>query len=339
MKHKRILIIQTAFLGDVILSTPLIRATRQLFCDSLISFLLIPETKRVLENNPHLNEVLVYDKRKKRGMGGLLKIASEIRKREFDLAVIPHRSLRSAALAYLPRIPERIGFDISAGSALFTRKVTYKSDVHEVERNLSLLSHFGGELEDTSPELFPSADDFAYVRRLLNDSGVSEDDRIVCVAPGSVWATKRWLPEKFAQVSQLVIKQAKAKVVFLGSEEDRVLCESIADLMTERPSILAGKSDILQSAAIISLCKVLLSNDSAPVHIASAMRKPVVAIFGSTIPELGFAPYQVDYRIIQKKIDCRPCGIHGKMRCPEKHFRCMKDITAEEVFQAVLSLL
>jgi heptosyltransferase-2 len=283
MEHKRILIIQTAFLGDVILSTSLIKALRQLFPDSVISFLLIPETEKVLENNPHLNEVLVYDKRKKRGMGGLLKIASEIRKREFDLAVIPHRSLRSAALAYLSRIPERIGFDRSAGAALLSRKVPYNPDVHEVDRNVSLLSPFEVEVKDRSPELFPSAEDFAGVRKLLADSGISQGDRIVCVAPGSVWATKRWLPERFAEVSQLIIKEAKAKVVFLGSEDDRVLCESIADLMTERPLILAGKSDILQSAAMISLGKVLLSNDSAPVHITSAMRKPVVAIFGSTI--------------------------------------------------------
>lgn len=339
MKHKRILIIQTAFLGDVILSTSLIKALRQLFPDSVISFLLIPETEKVLENNPHLNEVLVYDKRKKRGMGGLLKIASEIRKREFDLAVIPHRSLRSAALAYLSRIPERIGFDRSAGAALLTRKVTYNPDVHEVDRNVSLLSPFEVEVKDRSPGLFPSAEDFAGARKLLVDSGISQGDRIVCVAPGSVWATKRWLPERFAQVSQLLIREAKAKVVFLGSEDDRVLCENIADSMTERPLSVAGRSDILQSAAMISLGKVLLSNDSAPVHIASAMRKPVVAIFGSTIPEFGFAPYQVDHKIVQRQMDCRPCGIHGKPECPEKHFRCMKDITTEEVFRAVLSLL
>jgi heptosyltransferase-2 len=339
MKHSRILIIQTAFIGDVILCTPLIKVLRETFPDAFISFLLIPETENVSENNPHLNEVLVYDKREKRGLGSFLQIVTKVKQGKFDLAVIPHRSLRSSLLAYLSGIPERIGFDRAIGSSLFTRKVTYRANLHEVDRNLSLLSCFTPHPTDTSPELFPSTEDFSYARKLLSDSGIAEGEKIVGVAPGSVWATKRWLPERFAEVSDLLLKEAGAKVVFLGSEEDRTLCERIADSMTEKPSTLAGKTSVLQSAAIVSLCKVILSNDSAPVHIASAMGTPVVAIFGSTIPEFGFAPYGVDQVIIQKQLDCRPCGIHGRRQCPEKHFRCMQDISIEEVLEAVLSLL
>lgn len=338
MKHSRILIIQTAFIGDVILCTPLIKVLRETFPDAFISFLLIPETENVLENNPHLNQVLVYDKRKKGGLGSFLQMVSRVKQGKFDLAVIPHRSLRSALLAYLSGIPERIGFDRAAGSSLFTKKVVYEAKVHEVDRNLSLLSGFTPHLTDTSPELFPSSEDFSYARKLLSDSGISERDKIVGVAPGSVWATKRWLPERFAEVADLLLKEAGAKVVLLGSGEDRSLCERIADLMAGRPAIVAGKTSVLQSAAIASLCKVILSNDSAPVHMASAMKIPVVAVFGSTIPEFGFAPYGVDHVIVHKKLDCRPCGIHGKRKCPEKHFRCMLDINAEEVFRAVLSV-
>ena len=339
MEHKRILIIQTAFIGDVILSTPLIKVLRRTFPDAFISFLLIPETENVLENNPHLDEVLVYDKRKKKGLGSLLQIIARVRQGKFDLAVIPHRSMRSAILAYLSGIPERIGFDRAVGSSLFTKRVAYNANAHEVERNLSLLSNFAPRPEDTSPELFPSTDDLSYVRRLLSDSGISEGERVVGIAPGSVWATKRWLPERFAEVADLLLKEAEIKVVLLGSREDRALCERIADLMAGRPAIVAGKTSVLQSAAILSLCRVLLSNDSAPVHMASATGTPVVAIFGSTIPEFGFAPYGVDQVIIEKQMDCRPCGIHGKRKCPEKHFRCMRDISTKEVYEAVLSLL
>ena len=339
MRHKRILIIQTAFIGDVILCTPLIKGLRKTFPDSFISFLLIPETKNVLENNPHLSEILVYDKRKNKGIGSFLQIITRVKQGEFDLAVIPHRSLRSALLAYLSRIPVRIGFDKSTGSFLFTRQVVYNNNVHEVDRNLSLLSDFSTRTKETSPELFPSSEDFSYARKLLSDSGITERDKIVCVAPGSVWATKRWLPEKFAEVSDLLLGEARAKVIFLGSEEDGALCEKTAELMTGRPAILAGKTSVLQSAAIASFCKVILSNDSAPVHIASAMKIPVVAIFGSTIPEFGFAPYGINHVIIQKKMECRPCGIHGKRKCPKEHFRCMREITTKEVFQAVLSRL
>jgi len=339
MRHKRILIIQTAFIGDVILCTPLIKGLRKTFPDSFISFLLIPETKNVLENNPYLSEILVYDKRKNKGIGSFLQIITRVKQGEFDLVVIPHRSLRSALLAYLSRIPVRIGFDKSTGSFLFTRQVVYSNNVHEVDRNLSLLSDFSTRTKETSLELFPSSEDFSYARKLLSDSGITEGDKIVGVAPCSVWATKRWLPERFAEVADLLLREARAKVIFLGSEEDRALCEKTADSMTGRPAILAGKTSVLQSAAIISFCKVILSNDSAPVHITSAMKIPVVAIFGSTIPEFGFAPYGVNHVIIQKKMECRPCGIHGKRKCPKEHFRCMREITTEEVFQAVLSRL
>jgi heptosyltransferase-2 len=339
MEPKRILIVQTAFLGDVILTTPLIRAVRGLFPDSFISFLLIPETKQVLDNNPHVNEVLVYDKRARRGAGAFLQIVSEARKCQFDLALIPHRSFRSALLASLAGIPLRIGFDTSAGSFLLNRKVRYCSDAHEVERNLSLISEFNPTNRDFAPEMFPSPDDVSRVRQMLIDSGVREQDRIVAVAPGSVWATKRWLPERFAQACDLLMSRAKAKVVLLGSEDDLALCRQIAGLTKRKPVILAGTADVLRSAAAISLCRVVVSGDSAPVHMASAMRKPVVAIFGSTVPEFGFGPYGVDHVIVQRMLDCRPCGIHGKKKCPQGHFRCMKEITADEVFNAALSLI
>ena len=340
MMISKILIIQTAFLGDVILCTPLIKATRKLFPHSFISFLLIPQTKNILENNPHLNEIIVYDKKgREKGVKKFFKMVKKIKKRNFDLAIIPHRYLRSALLAYLAKIPQRIGFDKSIGSFLFTKKVTYQNTWHEVERNLSLLSDFNRGLQDKTPELFPTSEDFSYASQLLQDSGVQENDKIVGIAPGSVWATKRWLPERFAEVSDLVIKKVGAKVIFLGSKEDERLCLEIAKPMKEKPVILAGKTNILQSAAIISECKVILSNDSAPVHIASAMNKPVVVIFGSTIPQFGFAPYGEGNIIIKKKIKCRPCGIHGKNRCPEKHFRCMTEITTQEVFEALLTKL
>jgi len=340
MMISKILIIQTAFLGDVILCTPLIKATKKLFPHSFISFLLIPDTKNVVENNPHLDEIIIYDKKgKEKGLKNFFKIVGKIKKENFDLAIIPHRYIRSALLPYLAKIPQRIGFDKSIGSFLFTRKVTYQNDLHEVDRNLHLLNDFSHDLSDRTPELFPGSEDFSYASQLLQDSGVKENDKMVGIAPASVWATKRWLPERFAEVSDFLIKEAGAKVIFLGSKEDERLCLEIAKLMEEKPVILAGKTNILRSAAIISKCKVILSNDSAPVHIASAMKRPVVAIFGSTIPEFGFGPYGEGHTIIEKKMECRPCGIHGKNRCPEKHFKCMTEISTQEVFEALLTRL
>jgi len=338
---RNILIIQTAFLGDVILTTPLVKATRVLFPEAKISFLLIPQTKEILLHNPHVGQILVYDKKgDEKKSKDFLHLTKKVIKEKFDLALIPHRSLRSALLAYLTKIPERIGFDRSEGSFLFTKKVKYNPSIHEIERNLSLLNSLNFkpvniELLDTAPELFPSEKDTLLVKRFLKDSGIDEKERIVAIAPGSVWQTKRWLAQRFAEAADLLVEKEKAKIIFVGSEEDKELCDRIAEMMKHKPKVAAGKMTVLQSAVLFSKSKALLSNDSAPVHIASATKTPTVVIFGSTTPDFGFGPYGNDNTIIQKKLYCRPCGIHGRKKCPEKHFRCMKEITVEEVFQAV----
>jgi len=338
---EKILIIQTAFLGDVILTTPLLKAVKTIYPESSLSFLLIPETKEVLANNPWLDEIIVYDKRKKdKGIANFFSLVKRIRKKNFDRALIPHRSLRSASLCYLSKIPQRIGFDRSAGASLFTQKIKYQKNLHEIERNLSLLEEIPvNDFKDFSPELFPTKEDFIRVEEFLRNHRSEDDKRIIAIAPGSIWATKRWLPERFAQVADLLIKELKAKIIFLGSKEDEQLCYQISDLMETDPAIAAGKMSFLQSAALISKCSVILSNDSAPVHMASAKGIPVVEIFGSTIPQFGFAPYGNKNVIIEKPLYCRPCGIHGKNKCPEKHFRCMKEITTQEVFEVVKSVI
>lgn len=336
---EKILIVQTAFLGDVILTTPLIKAIKKIYPDSYLSFLLIPETKDVLANNPGLDEIIVYDKRaKEKGIFDFFSLVKRIKSKGFDKAFIPHRSLRSALLCFSSKIPKRIGFDTSAGSFLFTRKVKYQKNQHEIERNLSLLFNLKDKKEFL-PELFPSPNDFDKVEIFLRDQNLDSGEKLVGIAPGSVWATKRWLPERFAQVADLLINELNTGIVFLGSKEDEELCFHISNLMKTKPIIAAGKMSILQSATLISKCKVIISNDSAPVHMAVAMRTPVVEIYGSTVPQFGFATYGEKNKILEKPLYCRPCGIHGKSKCPEKHFRCMKEITTQEVFEAVKSII
>jgi len=336
----KILIIQTAFLGDVVLSTPLIKAVKKNYPNSKIFFLLIPQTKELLQNNPNLDGIIVYDKKdKERRVSSFIALARRIRACGFELALIPHRSFRSALLAYLAGIPQRVGFDKSSGAFLFTKKIKYTQNQPEVKRNLSLLEKDIPPENDCLPELFPSEDDFKYIEELFKNWGIKKEDKIVGIAPGSVWNTKRWLPERFGEVAEALIEKLGAKVIFIGGKEDEKLCLEIASNMKSKPLTAAGKTSPLQSAALIPRCRVILSNDTAPMHMAVAMRVPVVAIFGSTIPEFGFAPTGKNDLVIQKEIYCRPCGIHGRKKCPEKHFRCMKEITAEEVFETVAQKL
>jgi heptosyltransferase-2 len=336
MNPDKILIIQTAFLGDVVLTTPLMKAVRKKYPKSKIFFLLIPQTEELLKNNPYIDRIIAYDKKgKEKEVFGFLNLVKMVKSSEFDLALIPHRSFRSALIAYLAGIPQRIGFDKSSGAFFFTQKMKYIQNQPEVKRNLSLLETDIPSENDCLPELFPSEDDFIYIEELFKSWDVKEENKIVGIAPGSVWNTKRWLPERFGKVAEALIEKLGAKVIFIGGKEDEKLCLEIASNMKSKPLIAAGKTSPLQSASLISRCKVILSNDTAPMHIAVARRVPVVAIFGSTIPEFGFAPTGKNDLVIQKEIYCRPCGIHGRKKCPEKHFRCMKEITTDEVFEAV----
>ncbi|HID95817.1 MAG TPA: lipopolysaccharide heptosyltransferase II [Candidatus Latescibacteria bacterium] len=340
MNVNKILIIQTAFIGDLILTTPLIRAAKRGFPKAWLSVLTIPRTAELLEGNPSVDEVLVYDKRgRDKGSRAFLKMVRGLRSGTFDLALIPHRSLRSALLPFLAGIPRRIGFDRSAGSFLFTKTIPYRMDVHQIERNLDLISALGVKINDRLPEVYPDRHDQGVVRRFLSANGISPSDRIVAIAPGSVWPTKRWLPERFAELADRLIGEQGVKVLLIGGGSDIELCSSIAAMMRFGAVLTAGKMSLRQSAALLSRSSLLLCNDSAPMHLAVAVRTPVVAIFGPTSPSFGFAPYDSNSLVIQSDLECRPCGIHGGKRCPKGHFECMKRIHPEQVLKEIAKKL
>ena len=396
-----ILIIQTAFIGDVVLTTPLIRATKAAFPKARVSVLVIPSTANVLGNNPYLDETIRYDKKgKDRGFFDLLRLTRALKARSFDIALLPHRSLRSAALARIARIPRRIGFDLSPASFLYTDVVPYRHKAHEVERNLDLLHALGVEPELIAPQIFPNEADYEHADTLLySDCGLRNADcglinpksesqmtlmptddtdplptpaagdgnggsvksvapsvgsvvpkseirnpkwkkgrAVVVLAPGSIWPTKRWPLESFAQVADGLMENG-VQVILIGGASDRGLCEEIARRTTHVPLIAAGQLTLRESAALLARCDLLLSNDSAPVHIAAAMGTPVVALFGPTTPGLGFAPYGSGHTVLEVPLDCRPCGKHGGNRCPRRHFRCMKDLAPKRVFGEIMAKL
>jgi len=332
---RNILIIQTAFAGDVILATPLIRAAATEFPNAKIHFLAIPVTANVLENNPYLTRVWQYDKHNTdAGISGFIKIARKLRGEQFDLALIPHRSFRSALLSFFSGAPIRIGFDTSAGSFLLTHKIKYRKDIHEVERNLSLTEAFAIHSNLLVPEIFPDDNDRAVVENALKASGGNFYGALIAVAPGSVWPTKRWPKELYTQLCQM-LSSRKNPVVLVGGPDDQGLCEEIAKAAHSSVTSLAGKLTLRQSAELLRRCRVLITNDSAPLHLASAVSTPTVAIFGPTSPEFGFYPYQTKNRVVEKTLSCRPCSIHGGKKCPIGTHECMLGISPQEVMKAV----
>jgi len=335
---KRALIIQTGFLGDLILSTPLIRATKETFPSAELFFLSIPSVVGALAHNPNLTQVITYDKRGgDRGLKGFLRVKKKLREIRIDLALIPHRSLRSALFAIGAGIRERIGFDRSAGFFLLTKRVTYQWGIHEVERNLSLLSPLGVNPRPTPPELFPSAEEKKRAEKFLKERGISSQDRLVGFAPGSFWPTKRWPKERFAQLGRM-IKDYGGKVILFSSSQEREICEVISSLIGGRAVVAASSFSLLESAWLLTKLRVLVANDTAPAHMASAMGTPVVVIFGPTVPEFGFGPWGQG-EVIQRMLPCRPCSPHGPLRCPRGSWDCMLRIGAEEVFSYVIKYL
>lgn len=330
----RILIIQTAFLGDVILVTPLVRATRALFPEARIDVLVIPETAPVFATNPHVSSVLTFDKRNNKILA-FVKTLREIRRARYDLAISPHSSLTTAYLMRLGGIPERVGFDRWKASRFLTSKVPHLKGVHKAVKNLHLLSVFSDREFDFETEVFP---DRAMVERAVNiKKALPRPGRpVIAVFPGSIWFTKRW-PEEHFTVLVRELGHLGFNLILGGSSSEKDLCARIAEDSGVRAVNIAGETDPLESAAVIEQCDLVICNDSAPVHLADAVKTDVFAIAGPTdMRAMGYFPFRAEDMIFEVDLDCRPCGSHGAKRCPQRHHRCMRDLEPGVILEAVL---
>lgn len=315
----KVLIIQTAFLGDVILATPLISEIKRLFPESRIDFLLKKGNEQLLANNPDLNEIFTFDKKsgKWKEMRRLIK---EIRGTHYVLVINLHRFASSGLITVLSGAQKKYGFKKNPLSFLYTRKFEHNigNGEHEVERNLSLIKEFGGQ-DRIRPSLYPSTED----RNAISEYIASP---YFTMAPASVWYTKQLPKEKWVELIKR--KSDKATVYLIGGPGDHDLCaEIINETGIGNVQNLCGQLSLLQSAALMERAERNYVNDSGPLHIASAMNAPVTAFFCSTITEFGFGPLSDDSAVIEvKDLECRPCGLHGFMECPEGHFKCGHDM-------------
>ncbi len=330
----RILIIHTAFIGDIVLSTPLIKKIKDTYPDSDITYVTTPVGEAILKNNPYLNNIIVYDKRgKHKGIKGVWELGKRLRYENFNMVITPHRYLRSSILSWLSRSPVRKGYDIASGSFLFTEKIKYDREKHEVEKLLSFINSENKKRYEI--ELFPGetekmkGENFWKVNELF-------EKKVVVLAPGSKWFTKQWPVEYFNQLSEKLKELSNVKIVVVGGKDEINL-----PIETENIIDMRGKTTLLELADILSRADVVVTNDSSPIHIASAFKKPrIFALFGPTIEKFGFFPWSLNSQVFQvKDLKCRPCGIHGGNTCPEKHFKCMRDILPEEVFDEIKKYL
>ncbi len=336
MTFEKILIIQTAFLGDVILTLPVLQVLKNKYPESKIDFLCIPRTSSLLKNNPYVNELIVYDKRQT-GVKYLISLIRRLRTFKYDLIITPHRSFRTSILSYFSGAKDTISFDKSSFSFLYSKRVIYVNGIHEIQRNLKLLEPLGiREDKIIRPELFQAEQERKKVDQFLESNNISPEDNIISIAPGSVWFTKRFPREKFVKLCDL-LESFKCKIILIGGIEDKPVTEFILGNSRNKSIIdTAGRFNILDSAELIKRSSLLITNDSAPLHVANAVETNVIAVFGATIPEFGFYPYGKRDIIFQTNgLNCRPCSIHGGNKCPIGTFVCMENIKEEEIIESV----
>lgn len=334
-EFNRILLIQTAFLGDAILTTPLIRAVKELYPSADLDVLIIPQSQLIFKHNPHIHKILLFDKRKSvKRILSFYQLLRQIKNTKYDLGISAQLAYSSSLLMYLGGIPNRLGFP---RQKLTSMTIDLPKGIPVVKRYLKLMEALTDRRYSHQTELIWDDKTQTETSAIIGDYLIS-NSKVIAIAPGSVWATKRWLPEYFAQLIKL-LDEYQIKAVLFGGREDLDLCNSIAAMSKVKPLNFAGKLSLLGSAALIKQLPLLISNDSAPLHIANAVQTDVIAIFGPTVTSFGFAPFRVNDRVLEVDLPCRPCGKHGSNRCPLKHFHCMNRLTPDIVLKSTLEVL
>ena len=329
--------IQTSFLGDVILTTPLIA---ELAKRGPVDVLVTPTGATALANNPDIRSVIPYDKRGTYGSAmGMWQTIREIRaRRPYDAAYLAQGSFRSGLIAMMTGATERIGFASSTGRVLYTKQLPYRPEKHHAERVWSLAMSECADppiRDQIRPRLYPTDDDRTRIDSLLRHAG-STDEPFVSLAPGSAWGTKRW--PYYPELAKRLVEDYR--IAIIGSKADAELAAQITDGLPPERVINGVGLPLLASAELIGRSRTIVTNDSAPQHLASAMGTPTLTIFGPTVPEFGFGPIAERHAVAgHESLSCRPCHRHGPQRCPLGHWRCMRELTPEYVSSLLTEVL
>lgn len=327
---QKILVVQTAFLGDVILITPLIRAIKINFPNAILDVIVIKENEEVLRNNPNLNSIYTFDKKKNKIIS-FLKNVYRLKKIKYDAVFTPHSSVTTGLMIFLSGIKYRIGFERWFAQNFLNIKIKHLPNTLKIKKNLYLISSFDGKDYTIQTELFPNTEMFAKAENILENLK-KQTTKIIAIAPGSIWPTKMWLKQNYKELADKLVN-INYGIIMIGSKNEKNLANEI---IPDKNSInLAGELSILESAAVIKYCDLMICNDSGAMHIANAMGTDVFAIFGPTTRSIGYYPFRKNDIVFEVDLDCRPCSSHGSIKCPLGHFNCMKNITVDWVFSEV----
>jgi len=319
---EKILVIQTAFIGDAVLTLPMIEKLNEKFPSSEIDVLCIPSTQEIFRASPFVNQVMVMDKKNEhRSLLNLYKFPNEIKNRNYSKIFSPHRSFRTSFIVMQSGVRETYGFSTASWFHVYKTVVEYKHKVHEVQRNFDLIGYgYTHESWKVTPKVNITEESRQFVRQFLSENELK--DKVIAIAPGSIWETKKYPEKYFQEIAKHYIDQS-FKVLVIGSEKDEEFCKRITDNLGGKALSTAGRFSIIETIELLKNAKLLLTNDSAPTHFGMCADVPVLTIYCSTIPGFGFFPYnKKSLYISYDDLNCKPCGIHGYEKCPINTFDC-----------------
>lgn len=336
--EKKILVIQTAFPGDAILTLPFIQELKKQKPDFSLEVLCIPLTAQIFEASPYVDSVIHLDKKgKHKSLFSFLKFVRELKQRKYSIVYSPHRSLRSAITTLILSVKESYGFENSSLKFAFKKCVKYDPSAHEVRRYLEFLgSDFNNKNWRILPEMSVSEESKKKVSEFLKQKNLNS---FITIAPGSVWNTKKYPSEYFRKIIEYFVKQ-NFKIVIAGGTEDQSICFELRQGLEDFVHISAGEFSFIETVELLKQSSLLICNDSAPTHLGMCADIPVLTIYCSTVPEFGFYPYNDRSAYISfDDLNCKPCGIHGYQSCPITSFLCAKLLEPKVVIEKAKKML
>lgn len=336
---EKILIIQTAFIGDAILTLPMIERLQEQFPSAVLDVLAIPTTREIFTASPFVSEVIVLDKKKThKSFFSLYKFANEIKHRNYSRIYSPHRSFRTSFIVMQSGVKETYGFSTASAFHVYKNVVEYNFNVHEVQRNLDLIGYeYSSESWKIVPKLNVTHESQKKVGELI--SSIGNDNKLIAITPGSIWETKKYPEKYFREIIKYFVEHSY-KILVMGGESDKELCIRLASAFDKNVYSIGGKFSIIESIEILKKARLLLTNDSAPTHFGMCADIPVLTIYCSTVPGFGFYPYnKKSLYISYEDLICKPCGIHGYNFCPAKHFDCGNKLLPQIIISKMEEML
>jgi len=331
---KKVLIIRFSSIGDIVLTTPLLRMFKSTFPECEIDFLVKEKYRELLENNPHVNRILTLASDK------FWTLIQEIKRRDYDMVIDLQMDIRSLLMSILSGHFKRKTYNTRRFKRfiLITFRKNYYKEIKSVPlRFLEAVEDLGVKDDGIGVDFYYSSSEKKTVTDRLKSDNITNINSLIVLAPGAGRKTKRWPVKRYAEVGEFLI-DAGYNVVTIGDKTDKNICNQIAEKSGNIKNY-AGELTLQQVGALLSMAQLLITNDTGVMHIGTAVCQNVIAIFGPTTEILGFYPFRGNAKVIEHELYCRPCSYHGTDTCPQKHFKCMKSISVKEVIDEIRNRL